>query len=160
MRVLAHQKKRRGTLSLRVSQSLYLTLVLLPFAGTLMVALRGRSLGFIGACLITCGSIGVSALLSWLAVYEVILARSPMGVTLLPWASIDTLTLSWSLVFDDLSVVMCSVVLTVSFLVHIYSVDYIGEDPHGQRFMCLLSLFTASMVLLVSGDSLGLLFVG
>ena len=56
----------------------------------------------------------------------------------------------WSFGFDDLTVVMCVVVLTVSSLVHLYSIDYMAGDPHGQRFMSQLSLFTASMILLVT----------
>lgn len=139
---------------------MYFTLVLLPFAGSIIVALRGRSIGFTGASIITCMCIGVSSLLAWIAVYEVILNRSPVSINLFTWVSVETITLYWGLSFDDLSVIICAVVLTVSFIVHVFSVDYMAGDPHATRFMSLLSLFTASIVLLVTGDSLGLLFVG
>lgn len=139
---------------------MYLAIVLLPFLGCILSGLRGRALGFQGAGLITTLCISTAGALSWVALYEVVLCRSPVTIHLLNWVSIDTFSLSWAFAFDDLSVVMCTVVLTVSALVHVYSLDYIASDPHGQRFISLLSLFTASMVLLVAGDSLGVLFTG
>lgn len=141
---------------------MYLALIALPFLGSLMVGVRGRSLGFTGAGVITTGCVGAAAVLAWLAVYEVVLSRSPVSVGVLDWVTIgsDGLILRWSFMFDDLSTVMCAVVLTVSSLVHLYSIDYMAGDPHGQRFMSLLSLFTAFMVLLVTGDSLAILFAG
>lgn len=130
--------------------------------GALLVAVRGRSLGFTGASVVTTGCVAVAAVLAWFAVYEVILSRSPVSLTVLEWLplSSDSLQLRWSFLFDDLSVTMCAVVLTVSSLVHVYAADYMNGDPHGQRFMALLSLFTAFMVLLVTGDSLAILFTG
>ena len=141
---------------------MYLTLVVLPFVGSLLVAVRGRSLGFSGAGIVTTGCIAISALLAWVAVFEVILARSPVALVAFDWFSIgpDQLKLDWVFLFDDLSVVMAAVVLSVSSLVHCYSLDYMAGDPHGQRFMALLSLFTAFMILLVTGDSLAIMFVG
>lgn len=48
---------------------------------------------------------------------------------------------------------MLFVVSLVSLLVHLYSLDYMGEDPHFIRFMTYLSLFTFFMfVLLTSGN--------
>ena len=122
----------------------------------------GRSLGFTGAGIITTSCIGIAGILSWVAVYEVILCRSPVTFTIMEWMSVnsDSFNLQWAFLFDDLSVVMCAVVLTVSTLVHIYSLDYMSGDPHGQRFMSQLSLFTAFMILLVTGNSLAILFAG
>ena len=44
--------------------------------------------------------------------------------------------------FDGLTAIMLVVVMTISGLVHIYSTEYMGEDPHIPRFMAYLSLFT------------------
>jgi NADH-ubiquinone oxidoreductase chain 5 len=51
-------------------------------------------------------------------------------------------------------------VLFVSTLVHIYSVSYMGEDPHNQRFFSYLSLFTFFMLVLVAGDNYLIMFIG
>jgi NADH:ubiquinone oxidoreductase subunit 5 (subunit L)/multisubunit Na+/H+ antiporter MnhA subunit len=51
-------------------------------------------------------------------------------------------------------------VLTVSTLVHLYSTEYMSEDPHIGRFISYLSLFTFFMLLLVTADNLVNLFLG
>jgi len=44
--------------------------------------------------------------------------------------------------------------------VHLYSISYIAEDPHKQRFFAYLSFFTASIIVLVTGDNYVVLFLG
>ena len=51
-------------------------------------------------------------------------------------------------------------VLIVSSLVHIYSIGYMNQDPHNQRFFSYLSLFTFMMVVLVTGNNFLVMFVG
>lgn len=55
---------------------------------------------------------------------------------------------------------MLLVVLTVSTLVHLYSTEYMVEDPHLPRFMSYLSLFTFFMLLLITSDNFISLFLG
>lgn len=43
---------------------------------------------------------------------------------------------------------------------HLYSISYIAEDPHKQRFFAYLSFFTASIIVLVTGDNYVVLFLG
>jgi NADH-quinone oxidoreductase subunit L len=65
---------------------------------------------------------------------------------------------------DPLSAVMCLVVTGVGSLIHIYSIGYMDDDHRDdrgfQRFFCYLNLFTFSMLVLVLGDNLVLLFLG
>lgn len=117
-------------------------------------------MGFLGAGAIATGCIMTGCLLSWVALYEVVICHSPVQVQLMPWMDLEPLTVAWSFTYDDATTIMCCVVLTVSSMVHLFSLDYMASDPHGQRFMSLLSFFTASMCLLVTGDSLVVLFVG
>ena len=51
-------------------------------------------------------------------------------------------------------------VLIVSSLVHVYSIGYMSQDPHNQRFFSYLSLFTFMMVILVTANNYLLMFVG
>ena len=51
-------------------------------------------------------------------------------------------------------------VLYISSLIHIFSTNYMAEDPHNQRFFSYLSLFTFFMLLLVSGANYFVMFVG
>lgn len=55
---------------------------------------------------------------------------------------------------------MLLVVFFVSTLVHIYSLEYMSEDPHLIRFMSYLSLFTFFMTILVTSGNLIQMFLG
>ena len=55
---------------------------------------------------------------------------------------------------------MLVVVTTVSFLVHLYSIGYMHDDPSRQRFFAYLSLFTFAMLMLVTADNLVQMFFG
>ena len=55
---------------------------------------------------------------------------------------------------------MLVVVTTVSFLVHVYSIGYMSEDPSRPRFFAYLSLFTFAMLMLVTADNLVQMFFG
>lgn len=55
---------------------------------------------------------------------------------------------------------MLLVVLGVSTLVHLYSTEYMSEDPHVSRFISYLSLFTFFMLVLVTSNNFVSLFLG
>ena len=76
------------------------------------------------------------------------------------WISSGTLEVNWSIKIDPLSSVMLVVVTFISSLVHIYSSGYMHHDPHKPRFMSYLSLFTFSMLMLVTSDNFLQLFFG
>jgi NADH:ubiquinone oxidoreductase subunit 5 (subunit L)/multisubunit Na+/H+ antiporter MnhA subunit len=59
-----------------------------------------------------------------------------------------------------MTVVMLLVVTSVSSLVHLYSIEYMSDDPHQGRFFGYLSLFTGFMLLLVSADNFLIMFLG
>jgi NADH-quinone oxidoreductase subunit L len=70
------------------------------------------------------------------------------------------LKLNWVFVFDSLTSVMLLLVVFVSFLVHLYSMDYMNGDPHIVRFLGYLSLFTFFMLMLVTSGTFVQLFLG
>ena len=61
---------------------------------------------------------------------------------------------------DGLTVMMFLLVTFVSLMVHIYSVGYMHGDSRFTYFYVLLSLFTASMLLLVIANNILLMLVG
>ena len=81
-------------------------------------------------------------------------------MSLATWIAVDGLHLDWSLRLDPLSALMLVVVNAISALVHLYAIGYMAEDPHRPRFFAFLSLFTFSMLLLVSADNFLQLFCG
>nr|QWK44269.1 NADH dehydrogenase subunit 5 [Hedophyllum nigripes] len=139
---------------------MYLNIVFLPLLGSLVAGFFGRFLGGRGAGLVTIFCIGLSFFLSGLAFYEVGLGGSSTYLYLMPWLESDSFHVDWAFCFDSLTVVMLIVVTFISTLVHLYSTEYMGEDPHLPRFMSYLSLFTFFMLILVTADNFVQMFVG
>nr|QWK44622.1 NADH dehydrogenase subunit 5 [Laminaria ephemera] len=139
---------------------MYLNIVFLPLLGSLVAGFFGRFLGGRGAGLVTISCIGLSFFLSGLAFYEVGLGGSSTYLYLMPWLESDSFHVDWAFCFDSLTVVMLIVVTFISTLVHLYSTEYMGGDPHLPRFMSYLSLFTFFMLILVTADNFVQMFVG
>ena len=55
---------------------------------------------------------------------------------------------------------MMLIVTGIGFLIHLYSSEYMEEDPGYYRFFAYLNLFIFSMLVLILGDNLPVLFVG
>ncbi|MEZ4753336.1 MAG: NADH-quinone oxidoreductase subunit L [Bdellovibrionota bacterium] len=79
---------------------------------------------------------------------------------LFSWFSSGTLTVDFALRFDHLTAVMALVVTGIGTLIHLYSIGYMSHDESPHRFFSYLNLFMFSMLLLVLGGNLLVLFVG
>ena len=117
-------------------------------------------MGGLGAGKITLMCVFLSFLLSLYAFFEVALNKAPCTINLTPWIITETTTLYWGFLFDTLTCVMLIVVTSISSLVHLYSTEYMGKDPHLPRFMSYLSFFTFFMLVLVTADNFIQMFVG
>ena len=73
---------------------------------------------------------------------------------------LGTLKVPIAFQFDPLSAVMALTVSFVSFAIHVYSIGYMWHDRSYVRFFVYLNLFVFSMLMLVMGSSILLLFVG
>jgi NADH-ubiquinone oxidoreductase chain 5 len=139
---------------------MYLLLIFLSLIGSLVAGLFGKQLGSKGAAIVTSSCLFISLLLSLTIFYEVSLIGCFTYIKLSTWISSEVLNVDWGFLFDSLSVLMCSVVTFISFLVHLYSIEYMSHDPHLPRFMSYLSLFTFFMLILVTADNFIQMFVG
>ena len=83
-------------------------------------------------------------------------------VHLFDWIHIESagFTIPWALQIDTLSSVMLLVVTGVGSLIHIYAIGYMHGDPNFSRFFTYLNLFLFFMLILVTGSSYLMLFVG
>src|SRR5271167_4897361 len=140
----------------------YDLIVFLPLLGFLIAGLFGRQIGARNSELVTTGLLGFCAFLSWIAFFTVGFGGQEHAeiVPVANWFISGKLSVPWSLRIDTLTVVMLVVVNTVSFLVHLYSIGYMAEDPSRPRFFAYLSLFTFSMLMLVTADNLVQMFFG
>jgi len=139
---------------------MYLTIIILPLLGSIASGFFGRKIGVSGAHIITCTAVVTTTILAVLAFFEVGLNNIPVSIEVFRWIDSESLNVSWGFHFDSLTVSMLIPVLIVSSLVHIYSIGYMSEDPHPQRFFSYLSLFTFMMVILVTANNFLLMFVG
>lgn len=102
----------------------------------------------------------LNVILSFYAFYTVSYLENCFSIELCTWINSGFLEITWSFYIDNLTVIMLLVVNTISFLVHLYSLDYMSHDANLARFMSYLSLFTFFMLILVTGDNFVILFMG
>jgi LAGLIDADG DNA endonuclease family/NADH-Ubiquinone oxidoreductase (complex I), chain 5 N-terminus len=139
---------------------MYLSILFLPLLGSFISGFMGRKIGVTGAQIITCSCLILASILSTISFYEVGICGSPVSIYLGSWVDSEIMLISWEFLFDQLTVSMFIPVLYISSLIHIFSIDYMSEDPHNQRFFSYLSLFTFFMLLLVSGGNYFVMFIG
>lgn len=139
---------------------MYLSIIILPLLGSIVAGFFGRKVGVRGAQIITCSCVIVTTILALLAWVEVAFNNIPVTINLFRWIDSEWFNITWGFYFDALTVTMLIPVLIISSLVHIYSIGYMSNDPHQQRFFSYLSLFTFMMIILVTGNNYLLMFVG
>ena len=139
---------------------MYNAIVFLPLIGALIAGFFGRAIGAKASEYVTCGLLTISAILSWVAFFQVSQGDAPGIVHVMTWFNSGNLQVDWAFKIDTLTVVMLVVVNTVSCLVHWYSIGYMSHDPHRSRFFAYLSLFTFSMLMLVTASNLVQMFFG
>jgi NADH-quinone oxidoreductase subunit L len=136
---------------------------LAPFAGFTILALFGRILPRKASASIGIAAAGISAAIT-LACAARFLSAPPADFqytqTVWTWIGVDAFQIPIALRFDALSMVMTVVVTFVGFLIHLYSAEFMEEDRDYARFFASMNLFIASMLMLVLGDNLLLLYLG
>jgi len=135
----------------------------LPLASFLVLAILGPRLARKAVAIVGVGSIGLSALAS-LLIAGSFLASPPPGYayiqTLWTWIDVGSFQPRIAFYLDALSLLMILVVTFVSLLIHWYSAEFMLDDEGYSRFFAYMNLFVASMVTLLLGNNLLLLFLG
>ncbi|MFZ5890078.1 MAG: NADH-quinone oxidoreductase subunit L [Myxococcota bacterium] len=148
-------------------------IVLLPLIGAAVNGIFGKRLGKEAVTLMGLSVIFISFVLSvvtFLMLREAQSGEHAEHAARFVWRGWDWLTISLrngqsitlavNLSVDALNGTMALIVTGVGFLIHLYSSKYMEEDPGFYRFICYLNLFIFSMLVLILGDSLPILFVG
>nr|YP_010394224.1 NADH dehydrogenase subunit 5 [Phytophthora colocasiae]UXG56120.1 NADH dehydrogenase subunit 5 [Phytophthora colocasiae]DAZ88232.1 TPA_asm: NADH dehydrogenase subunit 5 [Phytophthora colocasiae]DAZ88743.1 TPA_asm: NADH dehydrogenase subunit 5 [Phytophthora colocasiae] len=139
---------------------LLLTLIFLPFLGSVSAGLFGFYIGRKGSVFITTLTTFLSCIFSLIIIYNSITNEYEYIIYISNWISSGLFNCNWCFLFDSLTMIMLVVVTSISTLVHLYSSQYMAHDPHLSRFMSYLSLFTFFMIILVTGDNFIQMFVG
>jgi len=140
-------------------QSLIPLIPFLPLIGFAINGLFGSRLSKNTVGLIGAGTLLASFVLS-LMCFNQVAAAGPIHTTLYNFFTVDSLTVNFGFLVDQLSVWMMLIVTGVGFLIHVYSIGYMHDDDGFWKFFAYLNLFIFSMLLLVMGDNFLMLFFG
>lgn len=130
-------------------------------AAAVIAGLFGRQIGRAGAHWITILAVGLSFVLSVLVLKNLYWdGGQAENYSLYTWAVSDGLRMEVGFLIDRLTALMMVVVTFVSWMVHIYTIGYMQDDPGYQRFFSYISLFTFAMLMLVMSNNFLQLFFG
>jgi NADH-quinone oxidoreductase subunit L len=143
--------------------NLTLWILAAPLLGFLVLGLLGSRLPRVAISAIGCGVVAVAFLLAvwqFISMLGVAPEQRVSVVTLWTWLTSGRLDIALSLLLDPLSAIMLLIVTGVGFLIHVYAIGYMGDDPSYWRFFAYLNFFILAMALLVTADNFLFLLVG
>lgn len=135
----------------------------IPFGGALVLAVVGARMSQKRVTAVGVGTVAASAFISVLIATVFLSAPPASGMytqTLWTWIDVGSFRPQIAFYLDALSLVMMLVVTFVSFLIHLYSAEFMRSDEGYSRFFAYMNLFVACMVTLLLADNLLLLYLG
>lgn len=135
----------------------------LPFAGFLILALFGHRFSKNLAATVGAGSVGISALITLIMGIQ-FLVSPPEGhaftQVIWKWIAVGGFEPDMGFYLDALTMVFIFVITFVGFLIHLYSVEFMRGEEGYSRYFAYMNLFVGSMLTLVLGNNLLLLYLG
>ncbi len=138
-------------------------LLVFPLLGAAINGILGRRLPARLISFVGCGSVFLSfsvAAISFLQLLQLPSEKRVVVQEVFTWLESGDFIARASFLFDPLSAVMILTVTGVSFLIHVYSVEYMKGDPGYYRYFSYLNLFVFMMSVLVLADNFLLMFIG
>jgi NADH-quinone oxidoreductase subunit L len=144
-----------------LDKTILIAIVLAPLLGAVLAGLFGRQIGRTGAHSVTIAGVGVSCVLSFYVLYQLVWGgASVFNENLYTWFEIGKTSAHVGFLVDRLTAMMMVVVTFVSLMVHVYTIGYMADDDGYQRFFSYIALFTFSMLMLVMSNNFLQLFFG
>jgi len=142
-------------------QNVLLIIVLAPLVAAAIVGLGMRFVPRPAAHWLTIAGVGLSFLLSaWVLAGMIGGGLQDANMTVYQWGLSDGVAFQVGFLADHLTALMMVVVTFVSLMVHIYTIGYMADDAGYKRFFAYISLFTFSMLMLVTANNFLQLFFG
>lgn len=139
---------------------LTLITVLGPFLGCLISGFGGKHLDRRKTQWTTIGLMTVSLLSTvWVFILVVVNSNHYYG-TIYTWGISGKFHFNFGVMVDSLTAVMMLIITFISWVVHIYSIGYMADDPGYKRFFSYMSMFTFAMLILVTANNFFQLFFG
>ncbi|HYM76007.1 MAG TPA: NADH-quinone oxidoreductase subunit L [Candidatus Dormibacteraeota bacterium] len=144
-----------------MTQNPYLWLIpTLPLAGAAINGFLGRRSSKTAVSVIALTFPGLAFVLALKIALGFSSAAAPYVFDLAHWIRSGSFSADFAFYLDQLSLVMLLVVTGVGFLIHLYSVGYMSEDPSYYRFFTYLNLFMFFMLMLVLANNYLMMFIG
>ena len=139
-------------------------ILLFPLLGFIGLSWYGNRISRNLVGLVGCGTVGASFFMTLVTLSNLLFLPPEERVgqiqTLYQWVSAGSFKLDVAILVDPLSVFMFLIVTGVGFVIHVYSVGYMHDDPEYSRFFAYLNLFIFSMLVLVAAADFFFLIVG
>ncbi len=140
---------------------------LLSLLGAVFLGLFGKkiftALGENITGIIGCTAPSLAAIISFTS-FITLLGLEPadrvIRINLAAWVHVAEFQIDWTLRYDPLSALMLMIITGIGTLIHIYATGYMHGDKSVWRFFSYMNLFLASMLMLVLGDNLIIMFLG
>lgn len=136
--------------------SMYIIIIVMPLVSFIVNSTIGRKIGKQGSKIITNILIIISAILTYIGAYEIIISGSEVSIEIKRWV----MRVEWSMKYDKITIMMCIIVLTISTSVMIYTSAYMESDPFIQRFNGYLSIFIFNMLVVITSKNYLVMFMG
>ena len=142
-------------------QLLLTAIILPPLLGAILAGVFGTIIGRIASHLLTILGVLVSFIASCIIFKNFVFDhQATQNVIAYTWGTSGAFHFNVGFLIDNLTATMLVVVTSVSLLVHVYSVGYMRGDAGYQRFFSYISLFTFSMLMLITANNFFQLFFG
>lgn len=139
---------------------MFLNILGIPFFNFFVLIWFGRYLGWKGVRSLIYGSFFLIVFYLLVLFHEVLFCREFIVIFLYKFLELGYTSFCFSLLFDNLVIVMLFIIIFISGLVQIFSLSYMGNDKFRIRFISYLALFTFAMLFLVTSDNFLQLFFG
>ena len=140
-------------------QKLYLLVPMAPLAGAAIAGFFCRIIPRWVAHTAAISGVAIAFIAS-LFIFQDVSAGNTFNGPVYQWLTSGDYTFEVGFLIDQLTVTMMLVVTFVSFMVHIYTIGYMQDDPGYNRFFSYIALFTFSMLMLVMSNNFMQLFFG
>ncbi len=132
-----------------------IVVLLLPLLSFLIIVFNQKRLGK-AAGIIGTSILGIDLFLAAIIAYNKLVTYADLSIIQwnYQWFSLGNRTIDIGVGIDNLASLMLIVVTLISFLVHLFSTEYMSEDKRYPRFYAYLGIFTFSMLGIVLANNL------
>ena len=142
-----------------------LSFLILPLLSFIILIFFGKRIGG-KAHLVAMPFIGIMLVMATFMILNSIFYK-PISINSAPlifqnsisWIDTNSFKIDLGYYIDNITVIMLMVVSLISFLVHLYSTEYMRGDKRYSRYYAFLGIFTFSMNGIVLADSLAMIYI-